>query len=84
MMAVKISKDIELWRPKIVDKILVLTFSVVGSATRNRGRDKQIVEPVGMIDPTIEFVSGRDVVLTNLRPWAVRPEIMKQGPSPYL
>ena len=63
---------------------LVLTFSVVGSATANGGGDKQIVEPVGMIDPTIELMSGRDVVLTDLRPRAIRPEIMKQGPGSYL
>ena len=70
-----------LWLQK---KLLVLTFSVVGSATGNRGGDKQIVEPVAMIDPTIELVSGRDVVLPDLRPWAIRPEIMKQGPGSYL
>ena len=39
-------------------KNLVLTFSVVGIKTGRRGRNEEIVKPVMMIDPTIEFVSG--------------------------
>ena len=63
---------------------VITTFSVVGSETSSGGRDKEIVEPVVMIDPTIKFVSWRDIVLTDFGSGTVRPEIMKQSPSPDL
>jgi hypothetical protein len=65
-------------------KKLVLTFSVVGSKTNGRRRDKQVVEPIMMIDPAIKLMNRRDVVLADFSPGTIRPEIMKQRPSPDL
>jgi hypothetical protein len=36
---------------------LVLTFSVVRVETGGRGRNKEVVKPVRMVDPTVEFMS---------------------------
>jgi hypothetical protein len=69
-----ISKEIPI---SMANDPLVLAFSVVGVETSSGGGNKQVVEPVVMINPTIEFVSGRDVGFADVRSWTIRPEIMK-------
>ena len=50
---------------------------------RQRCSNQQIVQPIFMVDKTIQFVGWRGVTLSDFGTWAIRSKIMQQCPGAH-